>query len=78
MMNDKTEQKTEQVTEQVAEEKTEQSVANKADSENMQDQLGSWQTKIDEAKHHLKTAAEEIGKAFEKLFKKGPSAEEEK
>jgi phosphoglycerate-specific signal transduction histidine kinase len=34
--------------------------------------------KIDEAKHHLKTAIDEISKAFEKMFKKGPSAEEEK
>lgn len=32
--------------------------------------------KIEEAKHHLKAAAEEIGRAFEKLFRKGPGAEE--
>jgi len=34
--------------------------------------------KIDEAKHHLKTAIDEISKAFEKMFKNGPSAKEEK
>ncbi|PIQ48671.1 MAG: hypothetical protein COW03_08630 [Cytophagales bacterium CG12_big_fil_rev_8_21_14_0_65_40_12] len=32
--------------------------------------------KIEEAKFHLKNAMEEIGKAFEKIFKKGPRAEE--
>lgn len=32
--------------------------------------------KIQEAKVHLKTAMDEIGKAFEKMFRKGPSAEE--
>ena len=34
--------------------------------------------KIEEAKHHLKNAADEIGKAFEKMFRKGPGAEEMK
>jgi hypothetical protein len=34
--------------------------------------------KIEEAKHHLKIALDEINKAFEKMFRKGPSAEEEK
>lgn len=32
--------------------------------------------KIEEAKHHLKAAGEEIGKAFEKLFRKGSGTEE--
>ena len=34
--------------------------------------------KIEEAKHHLKNALEEISKAFEKMFRKGPGAEEMK
>ena len=32
--------------------------------------------KIEEAKHHLKVAMDEIGKAFEKMFRKGPGAKE--
>lgn len=34
--------------------------------------------KIEEAKHHLRVALDEIGKAFEKMFRKGPRAEESK
>ncbi len=32
--------------------------------------------KIEEAKHHLRSAADEIEQAFKKLFRKGPGAEE--
>jgi len=59
-MNDKTEQKPEQVTEQVTEDKTEQPAASKADSEKLQDQLDSWQTKIDEAKLQMHLGAKEV------------------
>ncbi len=59
-MNDKTEQETEKVTEQVAEEKTEQPAAIKADSDKLQDQLYSWQTKIDEAKLQMHLGAKEV------------------
>ena len=34
--------------------------------------------KIEQAKHHLKTAIDEISKAFEKMFHKGPDAKEDK
>ncbi|MFY0593004.1 hypothetical protein [Roseivirga sp.] len=54
----------------------------KKQREKLEEKMTDFKTKnepkIDEAKHHLKIAGEEIGKAFEKLFKKGPSAEEEK
>jgi len=54
----------------------------KKERDKLEDKMTDFRTKnepkIDEAKHHLKTAIDEISKAFEKMFKKGPSAEEEK
>lgn len=46
--------------------------------EKMDDFRVKNEPKIEEAKHHLKNALDEIGKAFEKMFRKGPSAEEMK
>lgn len=52
MMNDKTETQTEKVTEQPAD--------NDADRKKLQDQLDSWQTKIDEAKLQMHLGAKEV------------------
>ena len=59
-MNDKTEQKSEQVSEPVTKEKTEQPAAKKAESDKLQDQLDTWQTKIDEAKLQMHLGAKEV------------------
>lgn len=42
----------------------------------MDDFKSKNEPKFDEAKFHLRNAAEEIELAFKKLFKKGPGAEE--
>ncbi|OEK04191.1 sll1863 family stress response protein [Roseivirga misakiensis] len=68
--------------EEVREEMEETIEALKKQREKLEEKMVDFKTKnepkIEEAKHHLKVAGEEIGKAFEKLFRKGPSAHEEK
>ena len=46
--------------------------------EKMADFRSKNEPKIEQAKHHLKIAMDEIGKAFEKMFHKGPDAKEHK
>ncbi|MFT6871630.1 MAG: regulator of replication initiation timing [Roseivirga sp.] len=72
--------KAKDASDEVREEMEETITALKLQRDKLEVKMADFKTKnepkIEEAKHHLKTAAEEIGKAFEKLFRKGPGTEE--
>lgn len=72
--------KAKDASDEVREEMEETIEALKLQREKLEVKMAEFKTKnepkFEEAKHHLKAAGEEIGKAFEKLFRKGPSAEE--
>jgi len=72
--------KAKDASDEVREEMEETITALKSQRDKLEVKMADFKTKnepkIEEAKHHLKVAGEEIGKAFEKLFRKGPGAEE--
>ncbi len=72
--------KAKDASDEVREEMEETIAALKLQRDKLEVKMADFKTKnepkIEEAKHHLKVAGEEIGKAFEKLFRKGPGAEE--